>query len=160
MKNILGFLFVSVALFSCDDESTNNASAEADEKKSKADIEQIFVTYEKALKTSDAQLASSLYATDGVFMPSAAPTSTGTVNIKAAYEYVFSLIQPDVKFTIDSFTIFVENDLAYATSTSTGTSLLKATGEQVPEINREIFVFKRESGTWKVSKYMFNKASQ
>jgi ketosteroid isomerase-like protein len=118
------------------------------------------VTYEKALKASDAQLASSLYATDGVFMPSAAPTSTGTVNIKAAYEYVFSLIQPDIKFTIDSFTIFVENDLAYTTSTSTGTSLLKATGEHVPEINREIFVFKRESGTWKIFKYMFNKASQ
>lgn len=93
-------------------------------------------------------------------MPSSAPASAGTANIKVAYQYVFSMIQPDIKFTIDSIQVIFNENVAYATSTSKGKSLVKATGNNIPEINREMFVFKKEEESWRISKYMFNKMSQ
>jgi hypothetical protein len=33
-----------------------------------------------------------------------------------------------------------------------------AAGVTAPEANRELFVFVRESGDWKIGRYMFNKS--
>lgn len=41
-------------------------------------IRQVLDTYMEALNTSDADLAASVYADDGVFMPDHIPTSSGT----------------------------------------------------------------------------------
>jgi uncharacterized protein (TIGR02246 family) len=121
----------------------------------KKQIEVLIETYQKALATSDATLASSLYTKNAKFMPSAGPSAIGTANIKGSYEYVFSLITVNIAFTIDEV-VFIGN-YAYVTSTSKGTSLIKATNSTVPEINREFFLFEKEGGQWKIARYMFNK---
>jgi len=38
------------------------------------------------------------------------------------------------------------------------TALPTATGETTAEANRELFVFHRVDGSWKIARYMFNKA--
>lgn len=156
---VIAFLFCITSLFSCekDDEEVMNTqtTTSTDEAKSKKEIEQIFTAYELGLKNADAQACTDLYTSDGVFMPSNAPTAEGTTQIKGSYEYVFSQIIPDIKF--DNIVIEVSGSVAYATSTSEGTSKIVATGESVPEVNRELFVFEMENDTWKISKYMFNK---
>jgi hypothetical protein len=38
-----------------------------------------------------------------------------------------------------------------------GSTLIHATGETVPEENRELFVLQKENGSWKIDRYMFNK---
>ncbi len=50
-----------------------------------------------------------------------------------------------------------EIDYAFARTTSKGSTLIHATGETVPEENRELFILQKEKGSWKIDRYMFNK---
>ena len=118
-------------------------------------IEQLFFTYRDALNASDVSKILQLYTQEGVFMPSNAPTSVGHEQVKSAYEFVFNTIQLNIEFFIDE--IVVNGDYAFARTTSKGTTLIHASGETVPEENRELFVLQQENGTWKIARYMFNK---
>ena len=60
-----------------------------------------------------------------------------------------------LKFSIEE--IQVEGNMAFAVTSSKGTTLIHATGDKVPEANRELFVFEKIDGTWKIARYMFNK---
>lgn len=111
--------------------------------------------YQDALNASDVSAVMSLYADDGVFMPSGAPTSVGTEQVKGAYEFVFSNIKLSIEFFVDE--IVANGEYAFARITSKGSTLIHATGETVPEENRKLFVLKKESGLWKIHRYMFNK---
>ncbi|MEY2925377.1 MAG: hypothetical protein RLZZ337_1927, partial [Bacteroidota bacterium] len=64
-------------------------------------------------------------------MPSVAPSAIGTEQIKKAYEYVFSQIQLTIEFYIEEITI--EQDFAFAVTSSKGTTLIHTNGETVPE---------------------------
>jgi len=108
-------------------------------------IEQLFFTYRDALNASDVSKILSLYTQEGVFMPSNAPTSVGHEQIKSAYEFVFNTIQLNIEFFIDE--IVMNGDYAFARTTSKGTTLIHASGETVPEENRELFVLQKENGT-------------
>ena len=152
MKYSLIILIAITLLTSCQDASKNS---EEMEKLAKQEIENLLMAYKETLNTSNADKATSLYTKDGVFMPSGAPSAMGTENIKGAYEFVFSQIQLNIEFFIEEITI--ESDLAYAVTSSKGTTLIHANGETIPEENRELFVFEKENGTWKIARYMFNK---
>jgi uncharacterized protein (TIGR02246 family) len=114
-------------------------------------------TYQRALNTSNAALAASCYTADGVFMPTTLPTATGD-QMTSAYEGVFAAISLDVEFTVDELVVTGDSS-AYALTRSAGTQTVLATGSTTPEANREIFLFAREAGAWKIARYMFNKAS-
>lgn len=121
----------------------------------KTAIEQMLANYRDALNASDVDKVLTLYTRDGVFMPTGAPTASGPEQLKAAYTYVFGNIQLTIDFLIDE--IMVNGDQAIVRSRSKGTTLVHATGETVPEENRELFVLKKENSNWKIDRYMFNK---
>lgn len=121
----------------------------------KAAIEKLLLTYRDALNASDTNKAIALYTEDGVFMPTNAPTAKGQKQLKAGYDFVFSNIKLTIEFTIEE--IEVSGDIAYAVTSSAGTTLVHATGETNPEANREIFALKKVGGDWKIARYMFNK---
>lgn len=125
------------------------------EKQDKLQIERLLTEYKNSLNTSDAAIAQSLYAKDGVFMPTGAPSAIGSENILKSYEFIFSQIQLNIEFYIDE--IVVHGDFAFATTNSKGTTLIHANGQTVPEENRELFVFEKIDGAWKIARYMFNK---
>ena len=127
------------------------------QKEEKQKIESLLGEYKNSLNTSDVKLAQSLYTKDGIFMPTEAPSAIGSENILKWYEYIFSQIQLNIEFFIEEIT--VENDLAFATTSSEGTTLIHATGDTVPEANRELFVFEKVDDDWKIARYMFNKTS-
>ncbi|WP_430965510.1 YybH family protein [Spongiimicrobium sp. 2-473A-2-J] len=127
------------------------------QKGEKQKIEELLNQYKRALNTSDAALAQSLYTKNGIFMPTEAPSAIGSENILKSYEFIFSQIQLNIEFYIDE--IVVENDFAFAVTSSKGTTLIHATGDTIPEANRELFVFEREAGEWKIARYMFNKTA-
>lgn len=112
-------------------------------------------TYERALNASDTKAVLELYATDGVFMPSEAPTSIGKAAVEKAYDYVFSQIRLNIEFTIDELEIY--EGVAFARTISKGTTDILAAGISIPEENRELFVLKKENGAWKIARYIFNK---
>lgn len=147
-----------IASASCTTESIkqiNSSKTEIMEKQAKQEIEKLLMEYKETLNTSNAEKATSLYSKDGIFMPSGAPSAIGEKQIKAAYDFVFSQIQLTIEFYIEEIT--VENSFAFAVTSSKGSTLIHATGETVPEENRELFVFENENGAWKIARYMFNK---
>ncbi|NAS10658.1 YybH family protein [Poritiphilus flavus] len=161
MKTWIKITLIALILHgACTDKSQKNTKTlnnEEMEKQAKQEIETILAKYEEVLNTSNATAAVALYTQDGVFMPSNAPSARGSENIQAAYEFVFSNIQLNIKFFIDE--IVIDQDIAYAVTGSKGTTLIHASGETVPEENRELFVFEIENGKWKIARYMFNKTN-
>ena len=160
MKTIINLVLAILLMASCtgqnQSESINQSQkSEVMEKVTKENIEKLLVTYKTSLNTSDAALAQSLYTNDGIFMPSGAPSAIGSDNILKSYEYIFSQIQLTIEFYIEE--IVVEGDLAFATTSSKGTTLINATGDTVPEANRELFVLEKVDEEWKIARYMFNK---
>ncbi len=161
MKRLLTVTVAVLLIASCDlnqhqSQSINQSqSKDVMEKSEKERIENLLSEYKKSLNSSDAKLAQSLYAKDGIFMPSGAPSAIGSENILKSYEFIFSQIQLNIEFFIEE--ILVEGDFAFATTSSKGTTLIHATKETVPEENRELFVFEKTDGNWKIARYMFNK---
>jgi len=158
MKTIrVSIILFFTCFYGCADKSsnTNLKNTEIMEKMAKQEIENVLMTYKETLNTSNAEKATSLYTKDGIFMPAAGPSAIGTEQIKGAYDFVFSQIQLTIEFFIEEIT--VENTLAYAVTSSKGSTLIHATKETVPEENRELFVFENENGSWKIARYMFNK---
>lgn len=161
MKRLMITALVITMMTSCtqkeNSESNTNTieNTETMEKQEKQKIETLLSEYEKSLNTSNAKLAQSLYTKDGVFMPTEAPSGIGSEGILKSYEYVFSQIQLNIKFFIEE--IQVEGNMAFAVTSSKGTTLIKATGDTIPEANRELFVFEKVNGEWKIARYMFNK---
>ncbi len=139
---------------------TSNAQPEGDQAlsaKERQAIEATLLRYEKALNDSDVKGVLELYASDGVFMPSGAPSAIGTKEIRAAYEHVFGAIKLDIKFTIDE--IVQSGNYAFARTISRGQVTVLAEGVTAPEENRELFVLQKRAGAWKIARYMFNKMS-
>jgi len=155
MKPLLTVAFAILLLASCNQNQNQSENKDYMVKLEKENIENLLGGYKKSLNTSDAKLAQSLYVKDGIFIPSGAPTAIGADNILKSYEFIFSQIKLNIEFYIDE--ILVEGDFAFATSSSKGTTLIQATGETVPEENRELFVFEKVEGKWKIARYMFNK---
>jgi len=138
-------------------EITNNTTENTEImiKAEKQKIEALLSEYKRSLNTSDAQLAQSLYTKDGVFMPTEAPSGIGSENILKSYEFIFSQIQLNIEFFIEE--IEVEGNMAFAVTSSKGTVKIHANGVEAPEANRELFVFEKVDGEWKIARYMFNK---
>ena len=120
-------------------------------------IRSILDRYEAALNASDVDAVLALYAADGVFMPTNAPTAGGTIEVREAYEHVFSTIKLDIAFFIDE--IVIDDHVAFATTGSKGQVTILAEQVTAPEENRELFVFQKIGGVWKIARYMFNKTS-
>lgn len=161
MKRIMATALAILVIASCNSNSNKNLNQETTqnkelmEKQEKQKIETLLNEYEKSLNTSDAKLAQSLYTKDGIFMPTEAPSGIGSEGILKSYEYVFAQIQLNIKFYIEE--IQVDDNMAFAVTSSKGTTLIRSTGDTIPEANRELFVFEKVDGNWKIARYMFNK---
>jgi len=161
MKRILIPALAIFLMASCGEKSDNASNeqsiekTEIMEKQEKQKIEALLSEYKKSLNTSDAKLAQSLYTKDGIFMPTEAPSGIGSEGILKSYEFVFSQIQLNIEFFIEE--IQVEGDMAFAVTSSKGTTLIHTTGDTIPEANRELFVFEKVDEEWKIARYMFNK---
>ena len=120
-------------------------------------IRSVLDRYQAALNASDVDAVLALYAADGVFMPTNAPTAAGTTAVRAAYEHVFGTIKLDIAFSIDE--IVIDDTVAFAATGSKGQVTILAEQVTAPEENRELFVFQKSDGVWKIARYMFNKTS-
>ena len=162
MKKLTLSVLAIIIMASCNEKQetketikTTTQNTEITQKEEKQKIEELLSEYKKSLNTSDAQLAQNLYTKDGVFMPTEAPSGIGSEGILKSYEYVFSQIKLNIEFFIEE--IEVEGNMAFAVTSSKGTVKILANGMEVPEANRELFVFEKVDEDWKIARYMFNK---
>ncbi len=120
-------------------------------------IRELLAHYETLLNASDAATIAGLYAADGIFMPQGFPTAAGRDAVLQSYRAIFTNITLSIAFTVDE--IVVSEGLATALTRSNGSVRVNATGDAAPESNRELFVFAREAGAWRIARYMFNKSA-
>jgi uncharacterized protein (TIGR02246 family) len=120
-------------------------------------VQTLLTRYETSLNAGDAGQIEQLYTVDGVFMPAGFPTAAGRSAVRGAYDGLFKNIRIAIHFTVDE--LKVNGDFAYARTHSAGTSTVAATGVTGPEANRELFIFTRTAGGWKIARYAFNKSS-
>lgn len=118
MKSAILLLAVTLLISACqpnEPESQDKSRSEAVEEQ---EIRTLLFAYRDALNTSDVSAVISLYADDGVFMPSGAPTTVDAKQVKGAYEFVFSNIKLNIEFFVDE--IGVSGEYALARTISKG----------------------------------------
>lgn len=125
----------------------------------KQKIVNVLKSYEMFANESDYEALGALYTEDSILLPDRFDMFVGVQNITGFYQYAFSALTLDLVFNIDPANIVVSGDTAYATTDSTGTRYLKETGMTVPEVNRELWVFEKVDGEWKIARYCFNKSA-
>ncbi len=113
--------------------------------------------YEERLNASDAETIAGLYSADGIFMPQGLPTAAGRDAVLESYRGIFESIALTIHFEVDE--IVASESIATALTRSNGSVRIRATGDEAPESNRELFVFGREGGAWRIARYMFNKGA-
>lgn len=119
-------------------------------------ILQVLAQYETALNASNTFAVMQLYAKDGVFMPQHSQSHVGHDAVQAAYNYVFETITLNVEFEITEVHV-ISPEWAFARTNSAGVVTINATGDQGPEANQELFIFRKQSeGDWKIARYAFS----
>jgi len=121
----------------------------------KSVIEKLIFSYQDALNASDVNRVIELYTKNGVLMANSAPTADGAEQVKGTYQYVFDNFSYRLKFSI--IEIEVNGNYAFARSTSKGSFVMKTNGQTVPDENRELYIFEKVGGNWKIARYMYNK---
>jgi uncharacterized protein (TIGR02246 family) len=148
-------LFVAAlipAITACEKINANPTDGKPGEQKA---IQQLLDSYGTALNSADAAKITSLFATDAVFAAPGNPTATGQTQIRAAFDGLFGAVSLNLQFTPAQIVI-VSDTYAFATSTSSGTLTVKANGQSTPNSYRELWVFVKEKGQWKIARYLFN----
>ncbi len=125
----------------------------------KAKIEAVLKTYESVLNTGDVDGVMKLYTKDGVFMAQHNPSAVGIEQVEAAYTAVFKVIDLNVEFDIVEVEV-IADDWAFARTNSSGTTMINATGDKIPEGNQELFVLQKIDGDWKIARYAFSTTNQ
>ena len=148
---LLAAALISVAI-ACENIQASPATDTVAEQKA---IQQLLDAYGDALNASDAAKATPLFSQDGVFAAPGSPTATGQAQIRAAFDGLFSAVTLKLQFTPAQITVINDN-YAFATSTSSGTLTVKANGQSAPNSYRELWVFAKANGQWKIARYLFN----
>src|SRR5688572_21851282 len=157
MKRLLitAAIFTSLIAFQDEAKSQSNNSKKTETTMEKSAIEKLIFAYQDALNASDVNKVIELYAKDGVLMANSAPTAEGADQVKGTYQYVFDNFSYTLQFSIVE--IVVNGNTAFARSTSKGSFVIKSSGQTVPDENRELYVFEKVGGNWKIARYMYNK---
>lgn len=111
--------------------------------------------YREALVASNAPACTALYTDDGVVMAQGFQSQVGHTAVSEWYKLCFSLIQLDVKFTVQEVVV-VSEKYAFARTTSAGTQKVHAIGKVSEEKNQELFVMEKVGEQWKIARYCFS----
>lgn len=134
----------------------NKSSASSTEDKNEI-IDLITSIYRDALANGDSETIKNTFTVNGAVMPPSSATYRGSNNIKENYDNIFKNVSLDLQFNIDE--VIIEGDYGFVRSTSDGLAKINATGESLPEVNRELFIVHKENNNWKIAFYMYNKMS-
>jgi uncharacterized protein (TIGR02246 family) len=121
----------------------------------KFQIEQLIEEYIGALTQSKPDRVVALFTSDAVLMGADAPTVEGAEQLGAFFGHGFGLIKLEPKIDIDE--IVFTGDFAFARSHSQVKVTVLQDNQSHSEENRELFIFKKDGGEWKIARYMFNK---
>ncbi|KAF9869773.1 hypothetical protein CkaCkLH20_12816 [Colletotrichum karsti] len=119
------------------------------------DITAVLHAYGAALKSRNVEEAVALYTADGVIMPPHFTAAAGTKALQESYTRIFASIQLVITFDIDEVVV-MSPEWAFARTTAAGTKTMLATQESEEHANQELFIMKKEDGSWKIARYAFS----
>lgn len=93
-----------------------------------------------------------LYSAQPVFMPEYAPPAVCREAVRKSYEWVFATVKLNGRFIVHEAEAV--GDTAWVRSNSTGGFAVLANGME-GDVAKELFVFKRENGAWKIHRCIF-----
>lgn len=111
--------------------------------------------YGAALGAADVDQMLALYTNDGVILPPHFPPSSGQEALRETYTRIFKTIHLSIKFDIDEIVV-MSPEWAFARTTAEGTKTMLATKAAEPHANQELFIVRKEAGTWKIARYAFS----
>ncbi|EXL97615.1 hypothetical protein FOIG_09940 [Fusarium odoratissimum NRRL 54006] len=118
-------------------------------------ITSVLHAYGTALKERNVKETVALYTSDGVIMPPHFSASAGTQALTETYERIFNSIQLTITFDIDEI-VLMSPEWAFARTTAEGTKTMLQTKTPEPHSNQELFILKKEDGTWRIARYAFS----
>jgi uncharacterized protein (TIGR02246 family) len=118
-------------------------------------IEQLIEKYIQGINQSSTDALIPLFTRDGVMMAADAPTMEGTEQLAAFFNHGFSTIKLQAEIYIDE--IVVSGNYAYVRTHSQVEVTAIRENVTRPEKNREVFICRKDNGSWKIARYMFNK---
>ncbi|KAM0547246.1 hypothetical protein ACHAPJ_010508 [Fusarium lateritium] len=125
---------------------------------SSSEVEAITVVlhaYGAALKDRNVEETVGLYTDDGVILPPHFTPSAGKQALLETYTRIFNSIQLTIKFDIDEVVV-MSPEWAFARTTAEGTKTMLQTQASEPHANQELFILKKEGGSWKIARYAFS----
>ncbi|KAF5607484.1 steroid delta5-4-isomerase [Fusarium pseudoanthophilum] len=135
-------------------EFTESASINMSSPETQA-ITAVLHAYGSALKERNVKETVALYTSDGVIMPPHFSASAGTQALTETYERIFNSIQLTITFDIDEI-VLMSPEWAFARTTAEGTKTMLQTQTSEPHSNQELFILKKEGGSWKIARYAFS----
>jgi uncharacterized protein (TIGR02246 family) len=132
-----------------------NSSEESNDRKA---AELVVRQYMAFLHAVDIDSLMKLYDEDAVFLPADAPTVAGKTRIRESYVAIFKNVNfPEGESTLEE--VMIHGNLAIVRLATKATVLILAKNQRVLANAREFFVLNKVEGAFKISRYMFNKAS-
>lgn len=110
--------------------------------------------YFDALNSGDAGPVVALFADDAVVMLAGAPTATGSRAIRQLYQARSQVFGYERELHIDD--IIECADVAVVRCHTTGALVMRATGQRMEAVAREVFVARDVGGRWRLTTYMNN----
>ena len=125
--------------------------------KEHAAIKNLIHSYSGAFNAADIVRTVALFTDDGILMPNNAPIAQGKEQLTASFELLLKNFQINIGYTVDEIT--VSGDYAFVRTNSNVATHVKASGEDIALLNKELFVLRRKQDEWKISHYIFNNTS-
>lgn len=157
MRLILSVLLLSTAVPALAEESKLMKSNFLEVSNDQKAAELVVRKYMEFLHSADTNSIIKLYDEDAVFLPADAPTVVGKAKIRESYIANFKIINiPEGESTVEEASI--HGDLAIVRLATKSTVVILSTQEKISTNARELFVLKKVGGTFKISRYIFNKS--
>jgi len=137
------------------DSGVDAAARDADN--ARAQLEKVITLYGDYLTSGNVDGILELYSSDPVFMPEFAPPAVGRDAVRRAYEAVFAALKLNGRFTV--YEMETLGDRAWVRTSGSGRFTVLASGVEADIASSELFLFKREDGSWKIHRYIFNTAA-
>lgn len=118
------------------------------------EVQTFIANYAEVLNSGNSELILHFFAERGLFMPDGYPTFTAGEKFMKSSTSFFRKNTILINYEIND--ISIEGDFALVNSNASTTSTDLTSNKKTTRNSRDFFVLQRESGEWKILRYIFN----
>ena len=116
------------------------------------------ISFQDAFNAGDLSTVVLTFEHNGIVMPNNGPAAQGHPSIQALYQSLFNTFAITMSYTIEEQVM--AGEYAFVRTSSQVLTHIRASGETISLLNKELFVLRREADQWKISQYIFNNTAK